>query len=224
MRSIMKWQETVTLIAIILSCSMGAVAGKDNHEFWSQFGVGVELNEDWELEFEEELKFGEDASRLYNHNTDSGVVYKGLTSWLDIGLSFMREYETDDKGTWHPEDRTRINIKVKTPIAGFDISNRTRLEYRELETEPDHWRYRHMLKVKFPSKYTALKLQPYVADEPFLYLNGKGFIKNRLYSGVGFTLSRRISGALFYLWESKKSGGQWDATHIIGTNIVLHFQ
>jgi hypothetical protein len=220
----MKWQGAVILIAAVLSCSTGTVTGKDNYEFWSQFGATVELNEKWELEFEQELKFGDDASRLYSQNADSGIVYKGLASWLDVGLNFLREYETDDEGVWHPENRPHLNIKANTPISGCDISNRARFDYRGLETEPDYWRYRHMLKVKFPGKYTSLKLQPYVAEEPFLYLNGDGFIKNRLYSGVGFTLSRRFSGALFYLCESKKSQGQWDANHIIGTNIVLHLQ
>ncbi len=224
MRSIITWQDTVILIAIGLLCSVGAVTAKDNYEYWSQLGASVELHEHWELEFEQELKVGEDASQLYNHNFGSGVVYKGAAPWLDLGLSFLRDYERDDAGSWHPEDRTRINITVKTPIAGFDISNRTRLEYREFENEPDYWRYRHRLKVKFPGKYTTLELQPYVAEEPFLYLNGKGFIKNRLYTGVGFTVSPRISGALFYLCESKRSAGQWDANHIIGTSFVLHLQ
>lgn len=222
MRHRVSWQRIAIWISTMLLGATGSLTAGDNYEYWSQFGASMSINEHWALEFEEELRIGEDASRLYNHNSAAGLLYKGVTRWLDLGLSFLRDYEKDDQGTWHPENRTRLNLKMKTVIAGFGVSNRTRFEYRDLDIEPDFWRYRHMLKVTFPGKYTALELQPYVAEEPFLYLNGRGFIKNRLYSGVGFTLSQRISGALFYLCESSKSSGHWDANHIVGTRFVLH--
>ena len=216
----------ICLLAAALTavvCNQVCLASDDGRfESWNQIGACAEINKNWEFEFETELKYGDDASQLYCHNIDFGFVYTGLADWIDLGLMYKREYETDDEGRWRPENRPHLNLTLKGSIVGFDVSNRSRFEYRDLDVEEDFWRYRNMVKVKFPSKFTRFGLQPYLAEEPFIDMRDGKFNKNRLYAGVYCTLTRGIRGALFYLWEASKSGENWEDFNIVGINIVFH--
>ncbi len=196
-------------------------AGEDQYEYWLQIDGCAELSAKWDFEFEVEMRYGSDASTLYCHNTDSGFVYKGLADWVDVGVSFLREYEKDGEDQWRPENRPYGDVKFKTSICGCALSNRSRLEFRDLDEERDIWRYRNMTKVKFPGEYTRLKLRPYVAEEPFLSIDAGGFKKNRLYVGTSYELTARIEGAVFYLWEACKSDDGWNNAHVLGTNVAF---
>jgi hypothetical protein len=223
----MKVRKRLNIIAILATITLvgeiGLASDEGDFEYWSQVGVCFEINKDWEFEFEEELKIGDDASELYCHNSDFGFVYKGFAEWLDLGFKFKREYEKDDVGQWLAENRPHLNIKLKSKLFNIDVSNRSRFEYRDLENKKDTWRYRNMFKVKLPWEFTELKLQPYLAEEVFIDLDVGDFNKNRFYSGFSFKLSKSMEAAIFYLWETSESGGGWDDIHVIGTNLTFHF-
>jgi len=205
----------IMVFALLCQACWGADDGK--FEYWSQIGVCAEVNKDWEFELEAELKYGDDASQLYCQNVDFGFVYTGLAEWVDLSFMYKREYETDGEGRWRPENRPHLDVTFKSPLFGFDVSDRSRFEYRDLDAEEDVWRYRNMIKVKLPMEFTKFKLRPYVAEEPFIDFNKGEYNKNRFYLGLYYELSDKIGGALFYLWEARKSGGSWEDFHIFGT-------
>ena len=89
----------------------------------------------------------------------------------------------------------------------MDVSNRARLEYRDRENEKDVWRYRNRVTVKLPVELTALKLQPYFAEEVFICMNGEGFNSNRVSSGFNINLSKNIKVDIFYAWQADRAGG-----------------
>ena len=163
--------------AVCLVLAGGVCLGDEDEsfEYWAQFGVSAGLSEDWDFEFETELKYGDDAGELYCENVDFGVVYKGLADWVDLGLMFKREYEKDGAGDWRAENRPHMNLTFKGELFGLDVSDRSRFEFRKREAKEDSWRYRNMIKVKLPWEFTSLKLRPYFAG--VLYRPERGAVQ-----------------------------------------------
>ena len=105
---------------------------------------------------------------MFYHHWDLGFAYEGLAEWLSVGLNFRQMFEQDSKGIWRQENRPHLNVILKGNLFDCSVSNRSRLEYRDKEVSEDLWRYRNKTTLKFPFELTALKLQPYVADEVFI--------------------------------------------------------
>ncbi|UCG49626.1 MAG: DUF2490 domain-containing protein, partial [Phycisphaerales bacterium] len=194
------------LICLVLAGGMCLGDEDESFEYWAQFGVAAELNEDWDFKLGTELKYGDDAGELYCQNVDFGLVYKGIADWVDFGLMYKREYQKDGAGDWRGENRPHLNLTFKGKLLGLDVSDRSRFEFRNREAREDYWRYRNMIKVKLPWEFTSLKLRPYFAQEFFIDLNAGQYNKNRFYSGLYYKLNEHLGGAVFYLWESPKRG------------------
>jgi hypothetical protein len=201
----------------------GAVAAgtDDRNEYWMQVGARAQLNPEWEFGLRGMLKVRDDASSLYCRSGDGGFLYKGLADWVDVGVFFWKEYQKDARGQWRAENRPYFDVQFKTTACGFALSNRSRLEFRDLEGQRDYWRYRNMTKVQFPGEYTKFKLKPYLAEEPFFAIDAGGLRKNRVYAGVYCQLSPRIEGAVYYLWEAFKLDERWKNAHVLVTNVTF---
>lgn len=211
--------------AIIVIVSIGEVcfASGGDFEYWSTAGVSFDINQDWGCTFEEELRFKNTGDELYYNHSDLGFVYKSLASWIELGVNFRKVYSKDSEGQWRQEDRPHLNATLKGKVFGIDISDRSRLEYRDREKDEDIWRYRNKLTVKLPVELTELKLQPYFAEEVFISMDGEDFNRNRMSGGFSINLSKKIKGDIYYLWQADKSDGSWEDTNVIGTGLRLYF-
>lgn len=212
----------VVLSGFQLQLASAGEAG--SFEYWSQLGFTAPIVEQWEFEGEGEMKLTDDARSSTTENVNLAFVYGGLADWVDLGVAFKREFEKDGQGQWQAENRPQLNVTFKATTERLAISNRSRMEYRDLHGEPDYWRYRNLTTIKLPVLQADWALRPYVAMEPFFSIDAGGFKKNRTYVGIASQLHERISAKLFYLWATRKSGGQWDDFHILGTNLMFHFR
>ena len=101
------------------------------------------------------------------------------------------------------------------------------MEYRDRENKKDIWRYRNKVTAELPLEITVplteLKLHPYLADEVFINLDGQGYNKNRVYSGVSFKLWKNSKGSIYYLWQSSSKSGGWEDINVIGTQLKFYF-
>ncbi len=192
-------------------------------QLWSTAKANFEVNKQWKGKFEEEFRFGGDAGELYYQHSDLGFVYGALAEWIDIGLNYRLVFEKDGAGRWRQENRPHFNVIFKGKLSDLSVSNRSRFEYREREIKKDIWRYRNKTTVKFPVKLTALKLQPYIADEAFINFGEQDITRNRFYSGFSMTLSKRLKGELFYLWQASKSSGAWQDINVLGVQLQVYF-
>lgn len=213
----------VTAMTVLLSGEVCFASDDGDFQYWSKAGVSFDIDKDWEFTFEEEFRFGDDAGDFYHHHSDFGFVYKNFTDWMDLGFNYRQVFEKDSKGKWRRENRPHLNVTLKGKLFGLDLSNRSRLEYRDRENKKDIWRYRNKLTVKLPLELTELKLQPYLADEVFINLDKEGYNRNRLYGGVSFKLSKNIKGDIYYLWQSSESSGGWNDINVIGTQLKFQF-
>jgi hypothetical protein len=191
-------------------------------EYWPKAFVTVRINEQWQFGFEEWLSFNQNATRFKDTQTDLWMHYLGLADWLSVGVGYKRVYAKPGD-EWEIENRPMLNAAVKTKVHGFTVVDRSRLEYRVPEDEPDSWRYRHKLIVMSPVTFTPLKIQPYTADEVFYSFDGQGFSQQRLYGGVYLPLHEKVRLELFYIWKLDKHDDGWHDTNVLGSWVYFQF-
>lgn len=193
-------------------------------QYWSSAKVSFDINKDWQCNFEQEYKFGDDAGEFYYNHSDLGFVYKSFADWIDLGFNYRLAFErAGSAGEWKQENRPHLHVTFKGTLFDLDVSDRSRFEFRDREDKEDHWRYRNKVTVKVPLELTGLKLKPYLADEVFIPLNDDNISKNRIYAGVSFKVLENMTGEIFYLWESSRSTGFWKDTNVLGTWMKFRF-
>ncbi len=195
----------------------------EGFQYWSGASTSFDITKDWSGKFEEEFRFGNDGGNLYYNHSDLGFVFSGLTDWLDLGLNYRQVFEKDSKSEWRQENRPHFNITFKGKLFDFDLSTRSRFEFRDRENKDDVWRYRNKITVKFPFELTELKLKSYLADEVFVTLNDDNVDRNRLYSGFSLDLFENMKASFFYLWQSSRSSREWKDIHVLGTSFKILF-
>ncbi len=220
----MNLKKLFLAIAVAVVLSSGLCFGYDtDFENRSTLDIILGLNKDWDFEFQEELRFNDNGGTLFYDFSDFGLIYKGLADWVELGFNFRKIYERESHDDWVEENRPHLNLTFKGKLAGFDISDNSRIEYRDREEKKDEWRYRNKLTAKFPVELTSLKLRPYVADEIFVNLYGEGITRNRLFSGFSFKVAENTKLDIFYLWQASKAGEEWDDVHALGTKLTFTF-
>ena len=213
----------LSIFLISLVCNNVCFAfDDDDFQYWSTTSASWEISDEWKMNLEEELRLGDDASNLYYHHTDIGVMYSGITDWLDVGLNYRHVFEEKSSG-WKQENRPHLNAAVKWKMGDVSLSNRARFEYRNREDAENYWRYRNKFTIKFPFKLTKLNMQPYIADEIFYDFNEETLNRNRVYAGVGFEIFDNLKAEIYYLLESNERSKDWNDTHALGTKLKFYF-
>ena len=114
-------------------------------QYWSSAKVSFDINKDWQCNFEEEFKFGDDAGELYYHHSDLGFVYRSFADWIDLGFNYRQISErSDSEGEWTQENRPHLNVTLKGQLFGLNVSNRSRFEFRDVEDNEDPVSYTHL--------------------------------------------------------------------------------
>jgi hypothetical protein len=222
----MKKTSRMFFVAAASVAAVGGVclaADDGDFQYWSTAGVTVDINNNWKITFQEEFRLGESGGTLYYHHSEAGLIYSGLADWLDVGAGYRQVFEKNSSGQWKQENQPNINVTLKTKLFGLDVSDRSRIEYRDLEDRQDLWRYRNKVTVKFPVELTELKLQPYIADEIFIPLNDDNIDKNRFYAGASLKLTKNLKGEIYYLWQSSRGANNWTDISVLGTALKFSF-
>ena len=87
------------------------------------------------LVLEEEFRFGDDGGNFYYQHSDLGLIYSGISDWVDVGINYRHVFLEKDSD-WKQENRPHLNATVKCKLLDFSLSNRGRLEYRNREDAP----------------------------------------------------------------------------------------
>jgi hypothetical protein len=222
MRMVLK---VAVFICLSLIASASAFAYKDGDwQYWNTESVTVKLTDKIDAYVEEEFRFGGDISEFYYQHSHLQLDFK-ITDWFTLAPAYRQVFELDTmKDNWFTEYRPMVNGTVKWKCENWDFSNRVRISYRMFDIDKDDvWRFRNKLTIKTPWKWTALKINPWVADEIFLEENQSGVYRNRLYAGVGLKLTEHIKGDVFYLWQASEKGSSWTDYNVIGTKLKIVF-
>ncbi|MFC1809343.1 DUF2490 domain-containing protein, partial [Candidatus Omnitrophota bacterium] len=219
----MKVIAMVIITGFLFSGTPSVAFDDGDFQQWSTISVTYKVNDDWKVTGEQEVRWGDDWDDFYYTHTDLGIVYGGVADWLDLGVNYREVYEEKSKNFVF-ENRPHFNVTLKTDIEGWALSDRSRLEYRDKETDNNGWRYRNKLTLKAPFKLTKFEIRPYVADEVFVDLDAGDLNRNRVYGGVGCKLMEHVGAELYYLWQaSENSSGDWVDYHALGAKLKFSF-
>lgn len=197
----------------------------DNHDFqvWNTDVEEFKINKTSKLMFEQEFRWGDNASDFYYQHYDTGYQYL-FNKYLSLGGGF-RYIKEKKAGGFKVESEPYLAAFAYWDLIGFKFSDRTRIEYRYYDYQADSWRFRNKLDIKFPWKFTKLEIQPMVSDEIFFKFNGSVLNENRLYGGFAFTLTKNLKGELCYMLRTTKNPDvcTWNGTNVLSAKLKLAF-
>jgi hypothetical protein len=195
----------------------------DNNDFqvWQIENQEFKIGENKKIALEQEFRWGDNASDFYYQHYDAGFVY-GLNKNIGLGAGY-RHVLDKKKGRFKLENEPYLLCQLKYLFGGFQFDSRNRLEYRHFDYQTDFFRYRNKMALKFPWKFTRLKIQPYLSDEVFFSFLGAAFNENRFYSGLEVALAKNITFDAFYLLRHTRVNGSWPRANVSGTKIKVVF-
>lgn len=214
----------IVLLGLLLTGTVCQVYAYDDNDFqvWNTDVEEFSITKKVKGVLEEEFRWADNASEYCYQHYDAGISYALSKRWsLGGGYRHINELK---RGKFRQEAEPYVTATFSLNMAGFAIEDRSRLEYREFAYQADSGRYRNKLTVKSPWKFTALKLQPYLADEVFFSIGGfNGFNQNRFSSGIALTVCRNVKAEVYYLLQTAKSSGRWTDTNVLGTKLKVSF-
>jgi len=219
-RSVMK---RLKIAGIFLGLIINTAHAYDDGDFqvWHTESQEKKLNDKFKISIEEEFRWGDNAGELFYHHYEPGLTY-AANKHLDISLKYRQIYDKK-KGKFKEENQPNLNVALKGDFFGFSLEDRSRLEYRHFDYQPDSWRYRNKFTTKLPWKFTKFEIQPYIADEIFVNFYNTSFTKNRLYAGLGINLAKNIKAELYYMLESSQSTHIWTDVNVFGSKLKIVF-
>ncbi len=217
------------VIGLVLAIAARAYAF-DNHDFqvWNTDSEEVKLNKNSKLLFEQEFRWGDNASRFYYQHYDIGYQYS-LNKYFSLGGGFRYIKEKKSQGNqlsrFRDESDPYFASFMNYELYNWKLADRVRIEYRYYDYQVNSWRFRNKFDIKSPWKFTRFKIQPLIADEIFFRFNGIDLNENRLYAGFAFALTKNLSGEITYLWKTNKSVNTcvWTDTNVMSAKLKLAF-
>ena len=211
------------IVGVVLFLTAKVYAYDDgDFQVWNTDVQEFKINKDSKLAFEEEFRWGDNASEFYYHHYDVGFFYS-LEKWLNIVGGYRHIYELK-KGKFKLENEPYLVATLLGDLKGFKLEDRNRLEYRHFDYQDDSWRYRNKVTVKLPWKFTKLEIQPYLSDEIFISFDGATELsQNRFSPGLAMNLTKNLKAEIYYMLQSGKSSGKWVDTNVLGTKLKLVF-
>lgn len=207
-------------LALVLAARVYAYNDGD-FQVWNTEAEEFKINKKAKITFEQEFRWGNNASEFYYQHYDIGFFYD-LQKWLNIGGGYRHIYELK-KGKFKLENEPYVTATLFWDLEGFKFEDRSRLEYRHFDYQVDSWRYRNKIAVKFPWKFSKMEIQPYVADEVFINFYNKAFQRNRFYAGFGMSLTKNLKAEIYYLLQSTRGAAGWTVANVLGTKVKLAF-
>lgn len=190
----------------------------EDWEYWSQYEVGGSINNNLCFKIKPELRFNNDLSNYYRH-FETGLDLKSYKSFA-LGLYYRIIY-VEKNENWKVEHRPHINAELKWKTKGCSFSDRNRLEYR-IEEKKESFRYRNRFMVQFPV-FLKLKIQAYLALEPFYDFRANEINKNRAYAGFNCKVVGNFNAGIFYIIEGNLKEDDWENVNILGTTLKHNF-
>lgn len=221
---VQRWGVLV-LAAVIFLCAppQSSTSHAGDFEFWPKASFLVPIDEQWKVNFEERLTFGDEARRLDDMQTDLCFYYSGLADWLRVGFGYKETFEKDGDD-WLVEHRPLVNLVVKGRPWGLTVISRSRFEYRMPEDGDDVWRYRNKFLIAPEPPLSSTKIVPYLAEEIFVSFDDEDFNQQRLQGGLFLPLHKHIRLELFYCWKlDEQEDNSWHDTNIVGSYLYFLF-
>ncbi|MEI7751826.1 MAG: DUF2490 domain-containing protein [Candidatus Omnitrophota bacterium] len=210
---------------ILIPRAAATPAKNEDFGVWSIYDVEKKINAQWKMKVGEELRFRE-HNGLHYEETHVAVDYKPI-QYLALGAEYQQICTSrwkNKQNMWYWDSVPRIYVTPQYVFKGFSLEDRNMLEFRIKQQAEDSLRYRNLVTLTAPWKWTRFQLQPYTSNEIFIETGKKGMNEDRYFSGVKVHWWGPVYGSIFYLLHSTKSSvGKWTVMNILGTSLKVVF-
>ncbi|MBN2068553.1 MAG: DUF2490 domain-containing protein [Opitutales bacterium] len=214
----------VAAIALVGMAAYQAHAYEDGDtQLWLKASAKLKVASSTTFVLEEEFKYGDDMSELYDKETLIMLDHK-INDYFSIAYGYRHVVELSGN-TWKDEDRPTLDFKFKQSASGWSFEERIRWEYRMKQDSDEYSRYRVSVKAKSPWKFTSLALNPYVSVESNYSDkdSNAGWDRHRFYVGMGMKFNDHISGDLYFCRQRDDKGSSWRDYNAIGMAVGFKY-
>ena len=192
---------------------------------WNVYDLEKKLSDQWKIKLSQELRFREHNGFHYEE-TRVGVDYKPVR-YLSLGAEYEQICHSrwrKNQNMWYWDSVPRIYATPQYSFKGFLLEDRNMLEFRIKQQAKDTLRYRNLVTLTAPWKWTPLEFQPYTANEIFIETSRNGMVEDRFFSGFKIHWWGPVYGSIYYLRHStKNSSAKWTSLNILGTGLKISF-
>lgn len=209
------------LVAIIILPALASpcFARDGDWEYWQYFSVTGKFDKKNSLGYIKKFNFKNDMSKLYLHYDELQYNHK-LNNTFQLGFGLRNLYRQQADNSWAQETWSRFLGKVNWKMGKFKLMDRNIFEYRSIPTADNWVCYRNMLKAGYP---VTRNFRPFVANEIFVGLNGRGLWKNEINAGFDWELSRAFKTSVFYIYQTRKPKVDWVQANILEARLKFKF-
>jgi hypothetical protein len=129
-----------------------------------------------------------------------------FSKWLGIA-PYYRNVTLKKGSVWVVEHRPHLNLTLKWSALGMRLSDRSRLEYRMIESTR-RTRYRNRFMVSLPPVLST-RISPHASTEPYYDFDSGRINKNRLIAGFDLKVWGPASLKLEYVLDSMRQADRW---------------
>lgn len=174
--------------------------------------------------FEEEFRMKNQSTPLFYEHSDFQMKYL-INTYVDVFTDYRFILQNKGKGF---KDQSMFlegfNLKYPENTNWGKINLRSRVEIGLNESPtPTTYQLNEFLKYNTPWKFTKFKINPFVADESFYDVQHNfDFVKNRVYVGVDWEISKKAKCSTYYYKEDAKAN-PWTHADVAVTQIKFEF-
>jgi len=198
------------------------LASADSYwEYWSSYEIKAKVKEKIDFKVKPEWRFKDDMSQYYYQHVDLGFDWKATKHWT-LG-AYYRNIDELKSGTWKYEHRPYLDAAYSWKWSQLSFDNRGRVEFRNPEGDGNNTeRYRNRFRVRGP-KWTKVKIQPFVAVEPFYDFGVDDWTRVRSYAGVSFDITKNIKADVNLIHDADKGANDWSGKNILYSSLKWEF-
>lgn len=142
-----------------------------------------------------------------------------VNSFISYGTGF-RVVQKNTLSGWSNESRPMLNVSFQKILKSFKLGLNSRLEYRFIQTEKDHFRNVERLDIDSPS-FSSMKLSFFLSGEVFTKLNSENLHLVRYYAGFRAFEYRHFNLRVYYALARGREFKVRHTTDICGVNFAL---
>lgn len=222
----MKAVKLMLIISFITSLLAVSAWAETDNKYYSEFAFKHKLNDKFDVYFIPEVRFKNDMGHSYYQQYRVGTTFHA-DKHLDLATAYRYIFSKDTKGDWSNSDMQYIEMIAipKTKIAGINLSDANKVEYRFLENSRDRWVYRNLLTAAYPTKVGDFEFAPYVSNEAYYDFEIEKINLNWVTVGVNKKVAKNLTVGLYLRDETSRVGttSKWITSYILGSNLSVDF-
>lgn len=219
------WLISALQFMSLMSIHLYAQVDNEDLNTWTAITLDYELNEDWKISIEGQLRMEENVSEIDQYFGEIGIQYNLPADFkLATAIRFIRN--NDRKGNiqgYENHLRYNIDMRFKHKIDKVELKYRLRYQNKnELGISTDNGdllKHGIRLKTTVGYKFKNWKLDPEVAGEIFNRFEkndpNNGFNKYRISLGTNYKIKKIGELSLTYLFEREFNISNPQTLHII---------